>query len=54
MRINRLCNTPAQPIWQRGYYEHVIRGDRDLDNIRRYIIGNPTKWEIDEENPETI
>lgn len=35
-------------IWQRNYYEHIIRDDDDLDRIREYIINNPINWEIDE------
>jgi putative transposase len=37
--------------WQRNYYEHVIRNERNLYNIRRYIRNNPLKWEIDKKNP---
>ena len=38
-------------LWQRNYYDHVVRDDIDLDNIRRYIKGNPILWEQDNENP---
>ena len=38
--------------WQRNYYEHIIRNEEDLNEIRGYIINNPLKWELDEENPE--
>lgn len=38
-------------LWQRSYYDHVVRDDVDLDNIRRYIQGNPVLWEQDSENP---
>lgn len=41
-------------LWQRNYYEHVIRGDKDLAAIREYICNNPLKWELDSENPENI
>ncbi len=51
-RINLLRKAPLTPIWQRNYYEHVIRGDNDLNRIRQYIIENPVKWEEDEENPQ--
>jgi len=40
------------PIWQRDYYDHIIRDDNGLNRIREYIITNPLKWEIDKENPE--
>lgn len=35
-------------IWQRNYYEHVVRNDEDLFESRRYIEENPLKWELDE------
>lgn len=38
-------------VWQRGYYEHVIRDETALDRIRRYIRENPLRWAIDAENP---
>ena len=38
-------------IWQRNYFERVIRNERDLDNIRTYIKNNPANWAQDEENP---
>jgi putative transposase len=41
--INVYRNTPGQPVWQRNYYEHVIRNDHDLTSIRQYIADNPGK-----------
>jgi REP element-mobilizing transposase RayT len=40
------------PVWQRGYYEHIIRNENSLKKIRNYIINNPLKWALDEYNPE--
>ena len=37
--------------WQRNYYEHVIRSDDDLVQIREYIANNAVKWDLDNENP---
>jgi putative transposase len=37
-------------IWQRNYYEHIIRNDRELNNIRRYILNNPLNWQLDRDN----
>jgi putative transposase len=37
--------------WQRNYYEHIIRNEDNLDEIREYIANNPLKWELDRENP---
>jgi putative transposase len=44
-RIHSTC-LPAF-AWQRGYYDHIIRDDKDLHRIRQYIADNPAKWEID-------
>ena len=41
-------------LWQRNYYEHVIRDDDDLNNIREYIVNNPLRWDEDTENPDFI
>jgi len=38
-------------LWQRNYYEHVIRTDDDLDRIRQYILDNPARWGYDHDNP---
>jgi len=39
-------------LWQRDYYEHVIRNEDEFNDIRQYIISNPLKWSLDRENPE--
>jgi REP element-mobilizing transposase RayT len=39
-------------VWQRNYYEHVIRDEVDLSRIRSYIDQNPLQWRLDSENPE--
>lgn len=39
-------------LWQRNYYEHVIRNDGSLNHIREYIANNPLGWESDRENPD--
>ena len=50
-RINLAIGRTGQPVWQRNYYEHVIRNERDLDSKRQYIVGNPAKWQEDPDNP---
>ena len=50
-RINKLRNTPGSPVWQRNYYEHVIRNENALTRIQEYIQTNPLRWELDRENP---
>jgi REP element-mobilizing transposase RayT len=51
-RINEYRNTAGIPVWQRNYYEHVIRSERELTQIREYISTNHLKWGLDRENPE--
>jgi putative transposase len=43
--------TPGAIIWQRNYYEHIIRDEADLNRIREYIASNPARWAEDDENP---
>ena len=38
-------------LWQRNYFERVIRNEDEMNRIRDYIDGNPQNWETDEENP---
>jgi REP element-mobilizing transposase RayT len=52
--INQIRNTPGIPVWQRNYYEHVIRTEKELNQIREYIVNNPMRWELDTENPQYI
>ncbi len=40
--------------WQRNYYDHIIRNEKSLDKIRKYIVENPLKWELDRNNPENL
>jgi len=51
-RINRLLGTPGRPVWQRNYYEHIIRNDKGLNRIRQYIADNPGRWHLDRYNPD--
>jgi putative transposase len=51
-RINAARKTPGASVWQRNYYEHVIRDERALDAIREYIVTNPLRWDLDNENPD--
>ncbi|MCH8957461.1 hypothetical protein IIA28_19420 [candidate division KSB1 bacterium] len=51
-QINELRGTPGKPVWQRNYFERVIRDEDELNRIREYIIYNPLKWADNEDNPE--
>jgi REP element-mobilizing transposase RayT len=41
-------------LWQRNYFEHVIRNENSLNRIRQYVLDNPMRWEFDRENPATL
>ena len=41
-------------LWQRNYYEHVIRNETELNRAREYLVGNPVLWERDRENPKAF
>lgn len=51
---NRIGKNHGNRIWQRNYYEHVIRGEEDLNQIREYIVHNPAGWDTDSENPRNV
>ena len=50
-RINEHRGTSSQPVWQRNYYEHVVRSGPALGRIRENILNNPRQWSLDRENP---
>lgn len=53
VRAVRGCGWTPFPgrLWQRNYYEHIVRNRDDLDEIRQYIAGNAARWKFDRENP---
>ncbi len=53
-RINAIRHSHGASVWQRNYYEHIIRDEGDLDRLREYIVTNPTRWELDRENPRRL
>jgi REP element-mobilizing transposase RayT len=52
--IRGLRSEPGTLVWQRNYFEHVIRNEESLNRIRQYIVDNPARWEFDRENPLTL
>jgi putative transposase len=50
LRINYARRSDNDPVWQRNYYEHVIRDERDMQAKWDYIEGNPILWDDDDEN----
>ena len=51
-RVNELRGTPGVSVWQRGFYEHVVRNEEDLNRIREFIVGNPLRWWLRREDQE--
>ena len=49
--INEFRKTSGTPVWQRNYYEHIIRNDADYDRIAEYIDNNPQRWAEDSLHP---
>lgn len=53
-RINNKFGKYGDSIWQRGYYDRVIRNERQLNATRQYIIDNPARWAKDRENLDRL
>ncbi len=53
-QINLIQDTKGIPVWQRGYYDRIIRNESELELIRKYILFNPTRWELDKEYPPNV
>ncbi len=49
-RINVLRGTPGRPVWQRNYYERIVRNEAELAAFRQYISDNPLEWDLDADN----
>jgi putative transposase len=50
--VNREIGEPGGKLWQRSYFERIVRNSEAYHRIRAYIHQNPENWETDEENPE--
>lgn len=53
-RLWKIPYLKATPVWQRNYYEHIIRNEKDLHNKTDYINANALLWNEDNENPLNI
>ncbi|MEW5872992.1 MAG: hypothetical protein AB1894_27275 [Chloroflexota bacterium] len=51
-QVNFLRRTSGAPVWQRNYYEHIVRNEEEMAHLQEYIRQNPLRWENDQENPE--
>ena len=49
-RINNIRRTRGSKVWQRGYYERIVRNERELNAIRKYIQANPERWAEKKDN----
>lgn len=54
LRINKIRQSSGVRVWQRNYYEHIVRDENALNRIRQYIIENPLKWDSDKDNPKYL
>jgi len=53
--VNTMTWPPFQGrLWQRNYYEHIVREDEALTRVRQYILDNPAQWDSDSENPAAM
>lgn len=53
-QINQIRQTPGEKVWQRNYYEHIIRNEKSLNRIRDYILNNPSSWIEDQNHPSNL
>jgi putative transposase len=53
-QINILRNAIGTPVWQRNYYDHIIRDEASLNHIRRYVQTNPAVWQGDQLHPVNL
>jgi putative transposase len=53
-RINIVRNLPRVPVWQRNYYDRIIRDQAALQQIRQYIDNNPLSWQQDQLHPDRL
>ena len=49
-----LRTTDGGKLWQKSYYDRIIRNERELDNVRRYIKNNPLNWENDRNKTDEV
>jgi putative transposase len=50
--INKHLGSTGVTVWQRNYYEHIIRGENALNALREYAEANPSNWAYDSDNPD--
>ncbi|MDT0633163.1 hypothetical protein RQM47_14055 [Rubrivirga sp. S365] len=50
-RVRRECGAPNLAVWQRSYWDRVVRTEREVEAVRRYIHENPERWHDDRLHP---
>jgi len=53
-RVNEILETPGTRLWQRNYYEHIVRSDAAMARIVNYVLTNPLRWDLDQDNPSRL
>ncbi|MBK7497949.1 MAG: transposase [Ignavibacteriales bacterium] len=53
-KIRNLLVNKDEFEWQKSFYDRIIRNDKELYNIRKYIQENPLRWELEKNNPENL
>lgn len=53
-RINNVRRSRGEKVWQRGYFERIVRNEREMNAIRQYIRAKPARWAEDRDNLDTI
>jgi REP element-mobilizing transposase RayT len=53
-QVNRIRGVAGAPVWQRNYYERIIRNEREFLSVKQYIAENPLHWDADLENPRRL
>jgi hypothetical protein len=53
-RINEIRHAPSFPVWQKRYYDRIIRNDMELNKIREYIHNNVLQWATKRDDPDNI
>lgn len=50
-RINLIRDETGIPVWQRGYYDCIVRSEAELESIRKYILSNPSQGDVNNQFP---
>ncbi len=54
VKFESLSNMIGAPVWQKSFYDHIIRDHRELQRIQKYIKHNPVRWAEDRNHPDNL